>query len=162
VIDANGSDRKQLASGSLPSWSPNGERIAYTAYFGDRPYLAVMNTDGSEQRWLGDVSLIRRITGTTTQEEQPVWSPDGQKIAFASEDDGDIYAMKVDGSARTRLTDTPGYDHWPPTWSPEGTRIAFTIEKPRRTEIYVMNSDGSGLTRLTDDPGEDFYPTWRP
>ena len=70
--------------------------------------------------------------------------------------------MKVDGSARTRLTDTPGYDHWPPTWSPEGTRIAFTIENPRRTEIYVMNSDGSGLTRLTDDPGEDFYPTWRP
>jgi Tol biopolymer transport system component len=108
VIDANGSNRKQLASGSLPSWSPNGERIAYTAYFGERPYLAVMNADGSEQRWLGDVSLIRRLTGTAAQEEEPAWSPDGQKIAFASEDDGDIYAMKVDGSGRTRLTDTQG------------------------------------------------------
>jgi Tol biopolymer transport system component len=162
VIDANGSNRKQLASGSLPSWSPNGERIAYTAYFGDRPYLAVMNADGSEQRWLGDVSLIRRLTGTAAQEEEPAWSPDGRKIAFASEDEGDIYAMKMDGSGRTRLTDTPGYDHWPPTWSPDGTRIAFTIENTKGSKIYVMNSDGSGLTRLTDDPAEDFYPAWRP
>jgi Tol biopolymer transport system component len=163
VMDADGSDRKQLASGSLPSWSPDGERIAYTAYSGERPYLAVMNADGSEQRRLGDASLIRRLTGTAAAEEQPAWAPDGQKIAFASEDDGEIYAMKVKGSGRTRLTDTPGYDHWPPTWSPDGTRIAFTSEDTKGSEIYVMNSDGSGLTNLTDDPAaEDFYPTWRP
>jgi Tol biopolymer transport system component len=162
VTDADGSNRKQLASGSLPSWSPDGERIAYTAYFGERPYLAVMNADGSEQRRLGDVPLIRRLTGTTAKEEQPVWSPDGQKIAYSSEDEGEIYALNADGSERTRLTDTPGYDHWPPTWSPEGTRIAFTTENKKRTEVYVINSDGSGLTRLTDDLGEDFYPAWRP
>jgi Tol biopolymer transport system component len=159
VMDANGSNRKQLASGSLPSWSPNGERIAYTAYSGDRPYLAVMNADGSEQRRLGDVSLIRRLTGTAAAEEEPAWSPDGHKIAFASMDDGEIYAMKVNGSARTRLTNTPGYDHWPPTWSPDGTRIAFTSEDSKGSDIYVMNSDGSGLTNLTDDSAaEVFYP----
>ena len=162
VMDADGSNRKQLASGSLPSWSPNGGRIAYTAYSGERPYLAVMNADGSEQRRLGDVSLIRRLTGTAAKEEQPVWSPDGHKIAYSSEDEGEIYAMKADGSGRTRLTDTQGYDHWPPTWSPDGTRIAFTTENKKRTEVYVINSDGSGLTRLTDDLGEDFYPAWRP
>jgi Tol biopolymer transport system component len=54
VMDADGSDRTQLASGALPSWAPDGERIAYTAYFGERPYLAVMNADGSERRGLGD------------------------------------------------------------------------------------------------------------
>src|SRR5918995_6590550 len=160
VMDADGSNRKQLASGSLPSWSPDGERIAYTAYSGERPYLAVMNADGSEQRRLGDVSLIRRLTGTTAKEEQPVWSPDGQKIAFSSEDEGEIYAMKADGSGRTRLTDTQGYDHWPPTWSPDGTRIAFSTENRKGSKIYVMNSDGSGLTGLTEDLGEDFYPAW--
>jgi Tol biopolymer transport system component len=162
VMDANGTTRKQLASGSLPSWSPDGERIAYTAYFGDRPYLAVMNADGSEQRRLGEVSLIRRLTGTTAKEEQPVWSPDGQNIAYSSEDEGEIYTLKADGSGRTRLTDTPGYDHWPPTWAPDGTRIAFTTENKKRTEVHVINSDGTGLTRLTDDLGEDFYPAWRP
>jgi Tol biopolymer transport system component len=166
VMDADGSGQRRFThtpeAESFFSWSPDGERIAYTAYFGDRPYLAVMNADGSEQRRLGDVSLIRRLTGTTAAEEQPVWSPDVQKIAFSSEDEGEIYALKADGSGRTGLTDTQGYDHWPPTWSPDGTRIAFTTENRKGSKIYVMNSDGSGLTRLTDDLGEDFYPAWRP
>ena len=70
--------------------------------------------------------------------------------------------MNVDGSGRTRLTDLPGYDHWPPTWSPDGGRIAFTSEDNKGSEIYVMNSDGSGLTKLTDNPAEDSFPVWRP
>jgi Tol biopolymer transport system component len=162
VMDAaDGSYRTQLASGALPNWSPDGERIAYTAYFGERPYLAVMNTEGSERRGLGDASLIRRITGTAEMNEEPAWSPDGKRIAFASEDNGEIYVMNADGSGRTRLTYIPSYDHWPPTWSPDGKRIAFTSEDKKGSEIYVMNSDGSGLTQLTDGPGEDAFPTWR-
>ena len=117
MMDADGSARTQLASGAFPSWSPDGERIAYTAYFAERSYLAVMNADGSERRGLGDASLIRRFTNTAELSEQPAWSPDGKKIAFASMEDGEIYAMNVDGSERTRLTDIPSYEHWPPTWS---------------------------------------------
>jgi Tol biopolymer transport system component len=163
MMDAAGSARTQLANGAFPSWSPDGERIAYTAYFAERSYLAVMNADGSERRGLGDASLIRRFTNTAELSEQPAWSPDGKKIAFASMEDGEIYAMNVDGSGRTRLTDIPKrYEHWPPTWSPEGKRIAFTSEDKKGSEIYVMNSDGSGLTQLTDSPAEDFYPAWRP
>ncbi len=164
VMDAaDGSEREQLASGALPSWSPDGERIVYTAYFGERPYLAVMNADGSERRGLGDVSLIRKITGTAEMYEEPAWSPDGKRIAFASEDNGEIYVMNADGSGRTRLTDIPKrYDHWPPTWSPDGKRIAFSSEDKKGSEIYIMNSDGSGLTNLTDTPADDFYPAWRP
>jgi TolB protein len=162
MMDADGSARTQLASGAFPSWSPDGERIAYTAYFAERSYLAVMNADGSERRGLGDASLIRRFTNTAELSEQPAWSPDGKKIAFASMEDGEIYAMNVDGSGRTRLTDIPSYEHWPPTWSPDGKRIAFTSEDKEGSEIYVMNSDGSGLTKLTDTLAEDFYPAWRP
>ena len=87
----------------------------------------------------------------------------GKKTAFASEKDGEIYTMTVDASGRTRLTDTPGHDHWPPTWSPDGTRVAFTSEGPDGTgEIYVMNADASGLTKLTDNPADDSFPAWRP
>jgi Tol biopolymer transport system component len=75
----------------------------------------------------------------------------------------EIYVMNTDGSERTRLTDIPGYDHWPPTWSPDGTRIAFTSDGTEDNgEIYVMNSDGSSLTQLTDDPAYDSFPAWRP
>ena len=162
VMDADGSDRKPLDSGLFPSWAPNGKRIAYTAYSGERPYLALMNADGSGRRRLGASSVLQRLLNLGGAEEEPAWSPDGKKIAFASVEDGEIYAMNVDGSGRTRLTDIPSYDHWPPTWSPDGKRIAFTSEDKKGSEIYVMNSDGSGLTQLTDSPAEDLYPAWRP
>jgi Tol biopolymer transport system component len=162
VMNADGSGRKRLADGNWPSWSPDGERIVYTVYSASEAgRLFVMNSDGSEQRWLGG-SLLQRLSGIADGEE-PAWSPDGEKIAFAYERDGEIYTMNVDGSGRTRLTDTPGYDHWPPTWSPDGTRIAFTSEGPDGTgEIYVMNSDATGLTKLTDNPADDSFPAWRP
>jgi len=69
---------------------------------------------------------------------------------LAVENHEEIYVMNTDGTERTRLTDIPGYDHWPPTWSPDGTRIAFTSDGTEDNgEIYVMNSDGTGLTKLT-------------
>lgn len=163
VMDADGSDRKELGSGLFPSWSPDGRRIVYTAYYGERPYIAVMNSDGSEGRSLG-ASLIERVTGRVYDEE-PAWSPDGEKIAFASyagDDNQEIFIMNVDGSERRRLTNLPTDEHWPPTWSPDGERIAFTSESAKGSNIYVTNADGSGLTKLTDDTAGDAFPAWRP
>jgi Tol biopolymer transport system component len=163
VMSADGSDRKRLTDGLFPTWSPDGERIAYTDYFGDRPYLAVMNADGSGQRGIG-ASLVQKVFGIGVAEE-PDWSPDGERIAFASfvgSDNEEIFVTNVDGSQRTRLTDIPGNDHWPPTWSADGKRIAFTSDgRAGKGEIFVMNSDGSGLTKLTDNPADDMYPDWR-
>ncbi len=76
-MTANGSDRKQLASELFPSWSPDGKRIAYTTYSGERTYLAVMNVDGSERRSLG-ASLLQKVFGIGGGEE-PAWSPTANK-----------------------------------------------------------------------------------
>ena len=162
VMNTDGSGRKRLAEGNWPSWSPDGERIVYTVYSADeKGRLVVMNADGSGQRDL-EPSVLQRLLALDGADEELAWSPDGEKIAFASEVDGEIYAMHSDGSGRNRLTGIPGYDHWPPTWSADGTRIAFTSEGTKGSEIYAMNSDGSGLTKLTDNPVEDSFPAWRP
>jgi Tol biopolymer transport system component len=162
VMNADGSGRRRLAEGNWPSWSPDGQRFVYTVYSANEEgRLVIKNADGSGQRDLGP-SVLQRLLALGGADEEPAWSPDGEKIAFASEDDGEIYAINVDGSRRTRLTDIPGYDHWPPTWSPDGARIAFTSEDKNGAEIYVMNADGSGLTMLTDDPAYDAFPAWRP
>lgn len=88
----------------------------------------------------------------STGDSRPRYSPDGSKIVFQSNRDGqpEIYVMNADGSAQTRLTNNPAWDT-APAWSPDGTKILFTSlrDDPMIPALYVMNADGSGQTRVT-------------
>jgi Tol biopolymer transport system component len=50
----------------------------------------------------------------------PAWSPDGSKIAFISERDGnrEVYVMDADGSGQTRLATNSSSFGWRPAWAP--------------------------------------------
>ncbi len=104
-----------------------------------------------------------RLTDNDDQELDPVWSPDGQRIAFYSDRDGnhEIYVMDADGSNVTRLTDN-NYDDRSPVWSPDGQRIAFYIYRLGKSDIYVMDADGFNVTPLTDNDSSDIAPAWSP
>ena len=82
----------------------------------------------------------RRLTYDAKRDQSPAWSPDGRRIAFAS--NGDIYVMDADGGNQRRLT-TGGVNDGVPSWSPDGCRIAFASERTKILGIYVMNIDGS-------------------
>ena len=68
-----------------------------------------MNADGSGQT---------RLTDNPEEDAFPNWSPDGRRIAFYSDLDGneEVYVMNADGSGQTRLTDNPEEDAFP-SWS---------------------------------------------
>ena len=93
--------------------------------------------------------------------------PDGQRIAFHSDRDGDsaIYVMDADGENQTRLRDFSA-DTVSLFWSPDGQRIAFTADHDGGGgggfDIYVMDADGKNLTRLGGDGSWHWSLSWSP
>lgn len=116
--------------------------------------IYVMDSDGGH---------LTRLTGGPADDLLPVWSPDGKRLAFVSDRDGnmEIYVMNADGSGVTRLTNNSATDG-DPAWSPDGKRIAFDSDRDGNREVYVMNADGNRQIRLTDNPADDGSPTWSP
>ena len=111
----------------------------------------------------------KQVTTHTSLDYNAKFSPDGSKIAFVSERDGnvEIYTSNADGSNIVRLTNDVAMDDHP-SWSPDGRRLAFSSTRqpnePGRAwnGIYVMNADGSDIKRVSGDGMTDYSPAWSP
>ena len=107
----------------------------------------------------------RNLTKNNARFDQdPSWSPDGKRIAFASDRKGDfanfeIYVIDTNGGNQHRLTENRHTDS-SPSWSPDGERIVFTSQRDGNREIYVMDADGGNQQNLTNNPSDDRYPSW--
>jgi Tol biopolymer transport system component len=157
LVNADGSDKRLLAHEeylgppfSTVVWSPDGQTIALRI----QSRLFFINADGSGQR---------DMTREWGFSPNPIWSPDGRRIAFekvGQAQRSDIYVMNADGTGVRRLTRNEE-SIWP-IWSPDGRRIAFLRVHMRRVrprparkspfvwtfEVWVMNADGSNQRRL--------------
>lgn len=148
-----------------PSLSPDGSRVAYSVFVPwDSSVIETAAFDGSD---------VRRLTPFEPDSEPndqhnlyPVWSPDGQQIAFVSnravsdEFYGDqLFVMDSDGSevrAVAPLVSVGCHETWHgPRWSPDGGLLAFAGSEPgvegrERYGLYTVRIDGSGLARISD------------
>jgi TolB protein len=164
-MNADGSRQRRLAEGNVHfsvAWSPDGQKMLFErpdwrlprgvvpGEFAEELYS--MNADGSGQR---------RLTRNPARDKDPVWSPDGRRIAFPREHD--LWLMNPDGSGQRSLT--PAAHLWSggANWSPDGRKLAFTrrsrVWDVGKTHIYIMNADGSERRRLTQRGGG---PEWSP
>jgi Tol biopolymer transport system component len=162
-MDVDGSDESPLTTDLLfntdPAWFPNSRKIVFSR--GEDIYALALDAGGEP------AGRPARLTRNPCADRQPVVSPDGRRIAFASDRDGDfdIYVMKAYPEGRrnraVKLTDNTSFD-FAPDWSPDGERIAFSGGAAGAREIYVMEAGGSDPTNLTSNAADDSDPAWSP
>ena len=174
-----------------PTWAPDGSWLAFTSTRSEAPHdpdnpTSNFSDDREIYRMDADGTNETQLTATPSvnSDEQPSISPDGTKIAFASNrhyrffgdpenpDLLDIYVMNADGTGDpTRLT-FDAAPAWPldtytqnPAWSPDGSRIAYESTRglEGKGEIFVIKADGSGEPiNVSNDPSWDTDPAWSP
>lgn len=142
---------------SKPHLSPDGGSLVWVQDPG---------SDGlAPELWLGDAAATgARPLTPGLPGDQPAWSPDGTRIAFTADLDGnaEIYVIAVDGGNLQRVTWHAARDEYP-AWSPDGEQIAFGSQRSGNYDIFVAPSDGDGAAQqLTFSPAVDFRPSWSP
>ena len=123
-------------------------------------HLHMIDPDGKNTINLNPVDDLAEYTGQS-------WSPDGSKIAFASNRSGNanfnIFRMNADGSDIQIIVEDSGGD-FASSWSPDGHKILFQAWRSNDTfwDIYVTNIDGSGEQVLVNTELEEQLPVWSP
>jgi WD40-like Beta Propeller Repeat len=116
-----------------------------------------MNADGTGLTNLTPLSLSADV--------QPVWAPDGTKLAFTSQGSGnyDVWVMNADGTGAVNRTAANATEDQEPAWSPDGTSIAFASKRSDNFDIWRMTAAGGSPTNLTvANTQEDSFPDWGP
>jgi Tol biopolymer transport system component len=152
-----------------PDWSPDGRSIAYIRLLFDEsvpPHIFVMQADGSDARDLSREACRRDHCGG---EEDPAWSPDGERLAFTRQTAGprSIFVMRPDGTHRRRVTTPPSrrFGDFAPSWSPDGREIVFTRwdDARHRSSLFVVGLEGSDVRRITGWSADELVrPEWSP
>jgi Tol biopolymer transport system component len=143
-----------------PDWSPDRSSIAFVR----RSPTALPAAPTVSEIWVRKGGQERRLSSVGGWDEDPSYSPDGNRIAFSTTRDGnsEIYVMNADGTQAGRLTESPGAADRMPTWSPDGSTIAWVSDGGGDREIWRMPVAGGQPSQLTDNDADDQHPAWSP
>lgn len=132
-----------ISEGEYPTIGLNG-RLVFRGWGSTAPGLRSATTT------MADLQVLT----TSERDTAPAPSPDGQKIAFMSQQEGnwDIYVVSANGSDLQRLTTDPAEDGLP-AWSPDGKAIAFASQRGGKWGIWVMSPTGGDQQLLFEMEG---------
>ncbi|MEO6287491.1 MAG: amidohydrolase family protein [Dyadobacter sp.] len=157
VMPVNGGKAKAVTDAlgdcRQPTWSPDGNQIAFQSYRDGNFHIWKVNKDGSG---------LTQLTKGIYHDREPHWSPDGKAIAFSSDRSGnyDIWEIGLKNDSLTRLTDNPGNDYFP-SYSLDGSRLAYVSERAAAAGIYIREANGEHKL-FVHSKEKLFSPAWHP
>jgi len=148
------------ADETQPSFSPDGERIAFRSER-ERGGIFVMGATGESVKRLTDFGY------------HPAWSPDGREVAFATHniedpndrslERSDIWIVDATTGVKRQLTGETIGDAAQPQWSPTGARIAYWgRQKGGQRDVWTIPASGGTPVAVTNDAAFDWNPVWAP
>jgi dipeptidyl aminopeptidase/acylaminoacyl peptidase len=138
--------------------SPDGRLVVYTF----RPFDDLNRLDVHVVEV--ETRQIRELTGTPKLRTwHGRWSPDGEQIAFFSQESGwnEVWLVRPDGEGRRQLTHLNA-DVNDLAWSPDGGRLAATINRGGALHLALIDAQNGEATTLRDDEGVYRRPLWSP
>lgn len=132
----------------------NAKMIALEVMTADYKYsnIILVNSTGE---------FISKITDDSFNNFAPELSPDGKKIAFYSNRDGDydIYTVNADGTDLKNITNND-FGDFMPKWSSDGKKICYYSDEAGYTDVYIINFDGTEKTQIVKNNAENSGAIW--
>lgn len=179
AVRADGAAQLDLGAGSRASWSPDGRTIAWGVFppeFGGDPAQVLVLQPVSvnaDNNLIFDPSTRREIP-VPYLSGGPLWSPDGNRLAFTARETfrgpSDLYVADLRSGDIKRLTmglsASFGVWHQSGGWSPTGDEIAFfswsQLPESGVTSLYIVRADGTRRRKLDALSPRDDYASWSP
>jgi TolB protein len=137
----------------FPSWSSDGQYLAYTSYKAGKPDIYIRNLADKREAVVSPEGI----------NIAPAWAPDRFELAATQSFSGDqeIYLLTGNGKMIKRLTNSRGSDV-SPSWSPDGQKIAFVSNRTGGPQIYILDLSTGNERRLTFEGKYNTQPSWSP
>lgn len=147
LMNPDGTDKRQIKAlkGRSPEFMQDGRLLFQSK--ASPSQISIANIDGSN---------VIQLTHDDTDNMSPKISPDGLRIAYLSNRDGnqEVYVMDLDGSNQTRITKN-SVQEWDPAWSPDGTKVFFSSQNVHGFyDIYKANKDGTSIKKVVTNSSQ--------
>ncbi len=129
------------------SWSSDSEKIAFSSTRGGSADIWTASVDGSD---------LKQLTDEPGDERDPVWSPDGNMLAYDRE--SSVWVVPAAGGEPREIASKRSWTK--PTWSPDGKAIAFIQDD--QLCISIMELSTGNMRRIDNIPKESWSLAWSP